>query len=218
MFVQIHMLQSMPPGNTNRDDTGQPKMSIFGGVTRGRISSQCLKRNIRLSQEFKDVFGDALADRTLYLPRMVADELRNRPDLGIPDDELEALMDAIAKKFTSDKKDKKKDAEESTDDADQKDSKSKSDSKESDQTGQLVFFQQPFARRIAELAADFRSSNRQAYDKFIGRAKKLSKEEKKKLDAQCEKGFIKPVFKASQTLTVDIGLFGRMTTSDLVAP
>ena len=32
MFVQIHMLQSMPPGNLNRDDTGQPKKCIFGGV------------------------------------------------------------------------------------------------------------------------------------------------------------------------------------------
>lgn len=49
MFVQIHMLQSMPPGNLNRDETGQPKKCIFGGVTRARISSQCLKRNIRLS-------------------------------------------------------------------------------------------------------------------------------------------------------------------------
>lgn len=39
MFVQIHMLQSMPPGNLNRDDTGQPKKCLFGGVTRGRISS-----------------------------------------------------------------------------------------------------------------------------------------------------------------------------------
>ncbi len=53
MFVQVHMLQSMPPGNLNRDDTGQPKKCIFGGVTRGRISSQCLKRNIRRSPQFK---------------------------------------------------------------------------------------------------------------------------------------------------------------------
>ena len=72
MFVQIHMLQSMPPGNLNRDDTGQPKKCIFGGVTRGRISSQCLKRNIRHSIQFKEAFGDALSKRTTYMPRMVA--------------------------------------------------------------------------------------------------------------------------------------------------
>ena len=85
MFIQIHMLQSMPPGNLNRDDTGQPKKCVFGGVTRGRISSQCLKRNIRLSAQFKEAFGDALADRTQYLPRMVADELRKDRELGVPD-------------------------------------------------------------------------------------------------------------------------------------
>ena len=88
MFVQIHMLQSMPPGNLNRDDTGQPKKCVFGGVTRGRISSQCLKRNIRHSAQFRDAFGDALASRTKDLPRMVGDELRQNPQLGVPADDL----------------------------------------------------------------------------------------------------------------------------------
>ena len=32
MFVQIHMLQSMPPGNLNRDDTGQPKGQLRGSL------------------------------------------------------------------------------------------------------------------------------------------------------------------------------------------
>ena len=73
MFVQMHMLQSMPPGNLNRDDTGQPKKCLFGGTTRGRISSQCLKRNIRLSPLFQEAFVGAVANRTKYLPRLVAD-------------------------------------------------------------------------------------------------------------------------------------------------
>ena len=98
MFVQIHMLQSMPPGNVNRDETGQPKKCVFGGVTRGRISSQCLKRNIRLSTQFKDAFGDSLASRTTYLPRMVADALREG-NLGIPANELNELMLAISARF-----------------------------------------------------------------------------------------------------------------------
>ena len=85
MFIQIHMLQSMPPGNLNRDDTGQPKKCVFGHVTRARMGSQCLKRNIRHSRHFKEAFGDALADRTTYLPRMVADELK-KLDSTISDD------------------------------------------------------------------------------------------------------------------------------------
>jgi CRISPR system Cascade subunit CasC len=32
----------------NRDDLGAPKSAIFGGVMRARISSQCLKRSIRM--------------------------------------------------------------------------------------------------------------------------------------------------------------------------
>lgn len=87
MFEQIHMLQSMPPGNLNRDDSGQPKKCLFGGVTRGRISSQCLKRNIRHSLQFQEAFNDELADRTTYLPRMVSDELRKLVP-GVSEEEL----------------------------------------------------------------------------------------------------------------------------------
>ena len=57
MLIQIHILQNYAPSNLNRDDTGSPKDAFFGGVRRGRISSQCLKRSIRQSESFKSVFG-----------------------------------------------------------------------------------------------------------------------------------------------------------------
>ncbi|GAA3762431.1 CRISPR system Cascade subunit CasC [Spinactinospora alkalitolerans] len=47
MIIELHLLQSFPASNLNRDDVGQPKSVTFGGVTRGRISSQCLKRSAR---------------------------------------------------------------------------------------------------------------------------------------------------------------------------
>ncbi|GAB1819616.1 type I-E CRISPR-associated protein Cas7/Cse4/CasC [Herbidospora sp. RD11066] len=47
MIIELHLLQSFPVSNLNRDDTGQPKTATFGGVTRGRISSQSLKRAAR---------------------------------------------------------------------------------------------------------------------------------------------------------------------------
>lgn len=47
MIVELHLLQSFPTSNLNRDDVGQPKSVTFGGVTRARISSQCLKRSAR---------------------------------------------------------------------------------------------------------------------------------------------------------------------------
>lgn len=52
MLIEIHMIQNHSPANLNRDDLGAPKTCIFGGTTRARISSQCLKRSIRRSPEF----------------------------------------------------------------------------------------------------------------------------------------------------------------------
>jgi CRISPR system Cascade subunit CasC len=46
-LIELHILQSFPVSCLNRDDVGAPKTAIFGGVTRARISSQCLKRAIR---------------------------------------------------------------------------------------------------------------------------------------------------------------------------
>ncbi|WP_027945938.1 type I-E CRISPR-associated protein Cas7/Cse4/CasC [Amycolatopsis taiwanensis] len=47
MIIELHILQSFPVSNLNRDDVGQPKTATFGGCTRGRISSQSLKRAAR---------------------------------------------------------------------------------------------------------------------------------------------------------------------------
>lgn len=58
-FLQFHLLTSYPPSNLNRDDLGQPKSALLGGVQRIRISSQALKRAWRTSV----VFSDALAGR-----------------------------------------------------------------------------------------------------------------------------------------------------------
>jgi len=46
-FVQIHTLTSYPASLLNRDDAGFAKRLPFGGVTRTRVSSQCLKYHWR---------------------------------------------------------------------------------------------------------------------------------------------------------------------------
>lgn len=213
MFIQIHMLQSLPPSNVNRDDTGQPKKCVFGGVTRGRISSQCLKRNIRCSPQFKKAFGEDLATRTLYLPRMVADALKGGR-LGVPDDDLDEVMGAIASKFKRDRS--PEDVEGDGEDAESTEGVSSSGS-DLEKTGQLVFFPPPYALRVAELVAALRRRSRRAYERFIGRKlnPKPTKDEEKALKSEMQ-GFIQDISRASEALTVDVALFGRMTTSDLV--
>jgi CRISPR system Cascade subunit CasC len=47
MFLDIHALQTVPPSNLNRDDTGAPKSAVYGGVPRARVSSQAWKRATR---------------------------------------------------------------------------------------------------------------------------------------------------------------------------
>lgn len=47
LFVDIHAIQTLPPSNINRDDTGSPKTAQYGGVRRSRVSSQSWKRAMR---------------------------------------------------------------------------------------------------------------------------------------------------------------------------
>ncbi|WP_165217009.1 type I-E CRISPR-associated protein Cas7/Cse4/CasC [Schaalia sp. ZJ1691] len=46
-YVDIHIIQNLPPSCVNRDDTGTPKTAIYGGVRRLRVSSQSWKHATR---------------------------------------------------------------------------------------------------------------------------------------------------------------------------
>jgi CRISPR system Cascade subunit CasC len=48
-FIQIHTLTSYAGVLLNRDDSGMAKRLPFGGATRTRVSSQCLKRHWRFA-------------------------------------------------------------------------------------------------------------------------------------------------------------------------
>jgi CRISPR system Cascade subunit CasC len=50
-FIQIHSLVSYPAALLNRDDAGLAKRMPYGGASRIRISSQCLKRHWRLVED-----------------------------------------------------------------------------------------------------------------------------------------------------------------------
>jgi len=71
MLIQVHMIQNHAPANLNRDDLGAPKTCYFGNVLRLRISSQCLKRSIRMSSEFRKLLGGI---RTRRLAQLIAED------------------------------------------------------------------------------------------------------------------------------------------------
>ena len=81
VFLDLHVIQSVPPNCLNRDDTGSPKTAIYGGVRRARVSSQSWKRAMRIM--FQDYFDEAqLGIRTLMIYDPIVDEIiRQRPDM-----------------------------------------------------------------------------------------------------------------------------------------
>lgn len=74
LFLDIHAIQTVPPANINRDDTGSPKTAQYGGVTRARVSSQSWKRAIR---KYFNENGDIanIGIRSLEIVRYVANKI-----------------------------------------------------------------------------------------------------------------------------------------------
>lgn len=93
MLIEIHIIQNHAPSNLNRDDTGSPKECFFGGVRRGRISSQCLKRSIRRSDLFRQELVGHLATRTRRLPELIRDRF-------LEDEALKDYAEIAAKKVS----------------------------------------------------------------------------------------------------------------------
>lgn len=56
LYLDIHVIQVVPPSCICRDDTGHPKTCIFGGYPRSRVPSQSWKRAAR--EYAQDFFGD----------------------------------------------------------------------------------------------------------------------------------------------------------------
>lgn len=73
-FIQVSALAIYPPSNLNRDDRNAPKTCQFGGYTRLRVSSQCLKRSYRTSEVFQN---GGVADHIGSRSRRIGEDLRD---------------------------------------------------------------------------------------------------------------------------------------------
>ena len=105
MLVEIHMLKNFQPTNLNRDDTGAPKTCMFGGVQRGRISSQCLKHSWRTSDLLKEAVGERnIGIRTRKLPDLIAEKLN---DYGVKEEFISVIRTAVTGFGTKDGKETK---------------------------------------------------------------------------------------------------------------
>jgi len=107
-FVQLHLLTSYPPSNLNRDDLGQPKSALFGGVNRLRISSQSLKRAWRTSELFTQALAGHVGTRTKRLGLEAEEKLKS---LGVSEKLASKWALTIAGAYGAPKKEKGKELE-----------------------------------------------------------------------------------------------------------
>jgi len=193
MLIQMHFLQNYAPSNLNRDQSGSPKDAIFGDRKRGRISSQCLKRSIRLSAVFEDEFKQKglLGSRTQQLPTLVETALRS---LDASEEEIKAIVaraPEIGRESSKPNKDEGDDDETDTDDAGEEIT--------AGETKQLIFLDT--SHELPQLAQKLLAQCRQRGVKDFANPKKV------------KIGDITKALGSSVPRSADIALFGRMTTS-----
>ncbi len=75
LYVDFHVLQTVPPSCVNRDDTGSPKTAVYGGAVRARVSSQAWKHAVRVM--FTDEMSDTVdtGKRTKKSAELVAEQI-----------------------------------------------------------------------------------------------------------------------------------------------
>jgi len=105
LFMDIHVIQNVPPSCLNRDDTGSPKTAMYGGVRRARVSSQCWKRAMRTM--FNETLDkNELSYRTLKIFDLIAEEIQKQAPEKSSEDAIKLAKDILAKvKVTPSKKD-----------------------------------------------------------------------------------------------------------------
>lgn len=162
-FIQIHTLHTYPAALLNRDDAGLAKRLPYGSAVRTRISSQCLKRHWRMTDDAFSLakLGVPMATRTRYVAELVRQRLVAQQ---IDEARAFATAEALLEALFGDKADRKKEGAKAL------------------QTGQAVLFGNEeiayLTRRCREIASDFAepAELKAAVAKFL-------KEEKKNIEA-----------------------------------
>lgn len=94
LYLDVHAIQTLPPSNINRDDTGSPKTAQYGGVRRARVSSQSWKKAIR--DYFKDHSeASNVGVRTLDIVNFVAEKIMDKDPSIEEKDAIEKAEGAI---------------------------------------------------------------------------------------------------------------------------
>jgi len=215
-FIQIHTLTSYPASLLNRDDVGFAKRIPFGGATRTRISSQCLKRHWRVFDGAHSL--SELAPMSVR-SRLTFEQLIHKPLVadGVDPALARAVTEALVSVVLGESEKKK-----AKDDAEAKKPKPKGKKGAEPATDDATAAEPVVAEKSAVQTAQVTVLGRREMEYFLGHARAVCeakpdvgkaadavrarlKDAKKNLDA----------IKLSAGL--DAALFGRMVTSDILS-
>jgi len=195
MLIEVHIIQNHAPSNLNRDDSGSPKSAIFGGYRRARISSQCLKRCYRTSKTFRN-HVDGLGMHTCAMPDEVIRRVLNK-GVELTANEQKKLKTALVKVI--------KKGEGGRGDSSDSDQGKEAESQEVERaaaqkdklkTAQSVFWREMELNALAE-----------GVRQWVQNDKSVEFE---------AKAALKEAGLSWAGIPVDMALFGRMVTSDLM--
>lgn len=135
LTIDVHVIQSVPPSNLNRDDTGSPKTAVYGGVWRARVSSQAWKRATR--RDFEDYLDTTeFGVRTKRAVELLADRIQ-RLDPELEEAEAQTLATGVLKQAGLKTK-----------------ARRKAEAGEPELTEYLVFFSNQQLDKLADLAVE----------------------------------------------------------------
>ena len=214
-FLQFHTLTSYPGTLLNRDDAGFAKRLPFGGATRTRVSSQCLKyhwRNFNGEHAlYKMDVPESLRSRETFYRRIV----KPLVDDGHPAPLVRAAAFALQERLLSDDKAGKRDLKTLIDPGED------DDPREILETNQVTIFGEPEMRYLRELVAEKIDG---AHDKFSVFWDEEAEPDSDTVSDAAEamrdfsRGDLKKNLKGLELASgLDAAMFGRMATSDVLA-
>jgi CRISPR system Cascade subunit CasC len=215
-FLQIHTLTSYPGTLLNRDDAGFAKRLPFGGATRTRVSSQCLKyhwRNFQGENTLHDVeeFEHTFRSRETFQRKLAKPLI----DEGYPESLVRAGTGALKEFLLSGKKASKSDIEKLIHPGE------KDDPWGDLKTSQITIFGEPEMRYLRDLVKSKLNEVKEELSVFWENGSVTDKDIVSKaaeVMRDFDKGDLKKNLKGLKSASgLDAAMFGRMVTSDILA-
>lgn len=100
--LTLHILNTIPWSNLNRDDSGTPKRAVIGSVLRGMLSSQSIKRAARSDYEFRSLDQSVRSTNLAALVSSRAQEINPEIDPKTTLRDARKLVSGLVKSSSAD--------------------------------------------------------------------------------------------------------------------